>query len=119
MEADQRSRTDAGAIRAEDIKPYVTLEYIARMLKVLSVLVLVGLVVEVTVGLSTEGTGALVEVAAQAVWSLMIAAGLWGTADLTGLAIDVGHDIRADRILLGRLAAPAATEGDGGSIGAA
>jgi hypothetical protein len=109
---DQRSHWDAGGIRADDIEPYVTLQYIARMLKLLAVLVVVGIVVEAAVGLSTEGMSALISVIAQGVWSLMIAGGLWGTADLTSLAIDVGHDIRADRILLGRLAAPAAAKAD-------
>lgn len=105
LEADPRSRTDAAAIRADDIEPYVTLQYLARMLKLLAVLVVVGIIVEAVVGFSTEGMGALVSVTGQGVWSLMIAGALWGTAGLTGLAIDIGHDIRADRILLGRLAA--------------
>lgn len=101
---DQRSRSDAAEVRAGDIEPYLTLQYLARMLKLLAVLVVVGIIVEAVLGFSTEGMGALVSVTGQGVWSLMIAGALWGTAGLTGLAIDIGHDIRADRILLGRLA---------------
>jgi hypothetical protein len=112
-DADRRSRIGAGGIRADDIEPYTTLQYIARMLRLLAVLVVVGIVVEAVVGLSTEGTGALVSVIGQAVWSLMIAAALWATADVTRLFIDIGHDIRADRILLGRLAARRGVEGEG------
>lgn len=112
-EMDQRSRTDAAAIRTEDVEPYVTLQYVARMLKLLAILVLVGLVAEVVAGLSMEGTAGLVPMFAEGVQFLMIAAGLRGAADLTGLAIDIGHDIRADRILLGRMVARSTAEGHG------
>ena len=105
LEADRRSRADAGGIRVEDTEPYLALQYIARMLKVLAVIVLLALVAEIVAGLAMEGTSALVPVLAQGVQSLLMAAGLWGAADLTRVLIDVGHDIRGERILLGRLAA--------------
>ena len=35
----------------------------------------------------------------------MLAAVLWGASDLTLLFIDVGHDVRAQRVLLGRMSA--------------
>lgn len=116
--ADQRSQIDVWAIRAGDIKPYVSLQYIARMLKLLAVLVLVGLVAEIAAGLSTEGRTALVPIFAQGVQFLMIAAGLRAAADLAGLAIDVGHDIRADRILLGRLADHGVVKRSAAAVGA-
>ena len=109
-EADQRSGTDAGEIRAADMEPYLALQYIARMLKLLAVLVLVALVAESVAGFALEGTGALVAITAQAVQFVMMAGALWGAADLTRVLIDVGHDIRAERILLGRIAAPSGSE---------
>jgi hypothetical protein len=40
----------------------------------------------------------------------VLAAILWGVSDLTLLFIDVGHDVRAARVLLGRLSARAGSE---------
>ncbi len=111
--ADQRSRTAAGGIRAEDTEPYLALQYIGRLLKVLAVVVLAALVTELVAGLATQGRQALVPMTAQGVQFLMMAAGLWGAADLTRVLIDVGHDIRAERILLGRMAARGATAAEG------
>ena len=101
---DRRSRMDAAGIRTDDTEPYLALQYIARMLKVLAVVVLLALVAEIVAGLAMEGADALVPVLAQGVQSLLMAAGLWGAADLTRVLIDVGHDIRGERILLGRMA---------------
>jgi hypothetical protein len=39
---------------------------------------------------------------------IVLAAILWGAGDLTLLLIDVGHDVRAARVLLGRLTARSA-----------
>ena len=43
----------------------------------------------------------------------MLAAILWGTADLTLLFIDIGHDVRAARVLLGRISARGDAEYEG------
>ena len=107
---DRRSRTDAAGIRIEDTEPYLALQYIARMLKGLAVVVLLALVAEIVAGLAVEGRDALIPVLAAGIQSVLLAAGLWGAAGLTGVLIDLGHDIRAERILLGRMAARTAAE---------
>ena len=107
---DPRVGTDAAGIRIEDTEPYLALQYIARMLKVLAVIVLLALVAETVAGLAMEGRDALVPVLAAGIQSVLLAAGLWGAADLTGVLIDPGHDIRAERILLGRMAARSTAE---------
>ena len=56
-----RGRT-AGAdeeVRTQDLEPYVTLRYIARLFKVLAVLMMLMLIGEVIMGLMTEGRRAL------------------------------------------------------------
>ena len=71
-------------VRTEDLEPYVALRYIARLFKVLAVLMLIMLLGEVT--------------------RLLVLAGLlWAGGDITILIIDAGHDLRVARILLGRI----------------
>jgi Sec-independent protein translocase protein TatA len=41
---------------------------------------------------------------------VVLAAILWGASDLTLLFIDIGHDVRAARVLLGRMSARATSE---------
>ena len=51
------------------------------------------------------GTQLTTEEAAEVIRGIVLAAILWGAGDLTVLLIDVGHDVRAARVLLGRLSA--------------
>src|SRR6266536_80097 len=46
-------------VRGEDLEPYVTLRYIARLFKILAVLMVVMLVGEVVTGVMADGTAAL------------------------------------------------------------
>jgi hypothetical protein len=90
-------------IRGEDLQPYVTLRYIARLFKVLAILMVVMLIGEVITGLLTAGTGALMTLIGEATKLLVIAGLMWGGGDITVLLIDAGHDLRVARILLGRI----------------
>jgi hypothetical protein len=90
-------------VRDEDLEPYVTLRYIARLFKILAILMVVMLVGEVITGFVTEGTGALMTLIGEATKLLVIAGLMWGGGDITILLIDAGHDIRVSRILLGRI----------------
>lgn len=90
-------------VRGEDLEPYVTLRYIARLFKVLAVLMVVMLVGEVVTGLVTEGQGALLTLLGEATRLLVLAGLMWGGGDITVLLIDAGHDLRVARILLGRI----------------
>jgi hypothetical protein len=109
-EGDERATTQPGAIRAEDIEPYFALQYVARLFKIAAMVVVVALTAEVIAGIALEGMGAILPLFAEVIRGVVLAAILWGVGDLTVLFIDVGHDVRAARVLLGRLSARAAAE---------
>jgi hypothetical protein len=99
------TRRDPSAVRAEDTEPYIGLQYIARLFKIVSMIVIVAIVAEVVAGLMAEGSGALLNLIAEVIQGGVLAAMLWGAGDLALLFIDVGHDVRAGRVLLGRMSA--------------
>lgn len=109
-EGDDRALTQPGAIRAEDIEPYFALQYVARLFKIAAMVVVVALTAEVVVGIVLEGTAAILPLFAEVIRGVVLAAILWGAGDLTVLFIDVGHDVRAARVLLGRVSARIAAE---------
>ena len=90
-------------VRTEDLEPYVTLRYIARLFKVLALLMVVMLIGEVVTGLSTNGVAAVMTLLGEGTRLLVLAGLLWGGGDITILLIDAGHDLRVARILLGRI----------------
>lgn len=104
-EREARIRANPGAIRADDTEPYLALQYVARLFKIAALVVVVALTAEIVVGFATEGTAATLPLLNEVVRGVVLAAILWGAGDLTLLAIDVGHDVRAVRVLLGRLTA--------------
>jgi len=98
-------RRDPGSIRAEDTEPYIGLQYVARLFKIVALIVVVAIIAEVVAGLMYEGLGAGFNLFAEVIQGGVLAAMLWGAGDLTLLFIDVGHDVRAARVLLGRMSA--------------
>jgi len=60
------------------------------------------LVAEVITGLVNQGRAAIPTLLGEMSRLIVLAGLLWGTGDLAILLIDVGHDVRAARILLGR-----------------
>jgi hypothetical protein len=90
-------------VRGTDLEPYITLRYIARLFKVLAVLIVIMLLGEVVTGLLIDGTAALVTLIGEGTRLLVMAGLLWAGGDLTLLIIDAGHDLRVARILLGRI----------------
>ncbi len=105
LEGDDRASRDPGAIRAEDTEPYMALQYVAKLFKIAAMVVVVALTAEVVAGVALEGTGAILPLMAEVIRGVVLAAILWGAGDLTMLLIDVGHDVRAARVLLGRISA--------------
>jgi hypothetical protein len=101
----ERAPRNPGAIRAEDTEPYLALQYVARLFKIAAIVVIVALTAEVIAGVAMEGMGALFPLFAEVIKGIVLAAILWGAGDLTILMIDVGHDVRAARVLLGRISA--------------
>ena len=102
-----RVRRDPSAIRTEDTEPYIGLQYVARLFKVVAMVVIVALTAEIVAAVAMEGFDALLPLFLELLQGAVLAALLWGASDLTLLFIDVGHDVRAARVLLGRMSARA------------
>lgn len=92
-----------GNVREDDMEPHAGLRYIARLFKVLAVLLLILMVGEIVVGLLQEGRGAVVFLVVEATRLLVFAGFLWGAGDFALMQIESNHDLRATRILLARL----------------
>lgn len=89
-------------VRASDIEPYTGLRYLSKLFKVMGVVIALLLVAEIATGLSQVGTAAIPTLLGEASRLLVLAGMLWGVGDLALLLIDVGHDVRAGRVLLSR-----------------
>ena len=102
-DVEREGRRDPGAIRTEDTEPYIGLQYVARLFKIVAMIVVVAIIAEVVAGFMYEGAGAAFNLLAEVIQGGVLAAMLWGAGDLTLLFIDVGHDVRAARVLRGRM----------------
>ena len=89
-------------LRASDIEPYTGLRYLSKLFRFMAVVLLLVLVAEAATGLYTQGMAAIPTLLGEASRLVVLAGVLWGTGDLAHLLIDVGHDVRAGRILLAR-----------------
>lgn len=103
MTSELDNRLHEEEVRDEDLQPYVTLRYIARLFKVLAILMVLMLIGEVVTGIVTSGRAALMTLLGEATQLLVIAGLMWAGGDITILLIDAGHDLRVARILLGRI----------------
>jgi hypothetical protein len=99
-EGEQRGTEEE--VRSADLEPYVTLVYIARLFKVLAVLMVIMMIFEIIATITSEGF-VLAELIGRVTQMLVLAGLMWGGGDLTLLLIDAGHDLRVVRILLGRI----------------
>jgi hypothetical protein len=90
-------------VREHDLEPYVTLRYIARLFKILAVMMVIMLIGEIIAGLTANASEALPTLIGEITQMLVLAGLMWGGGDLTLLVIDAGHDLRVARILLGRI----------------
>ncbi|MFN2443036.1 MAG: hypothetical protein ABR517_10165 [Thermoanaerobaculia bacterium] len=81
----------------------MTLRYIAKLFKLLAALMVLMLIGEAVTGLMTQGTASIITLIGEATRFLVLAGMLWAAGDLAVLLIDLGHDIRVSRILLGRI----------------
>jgi hypothetical protein len=109
VEDDRRLMAREGApppeatVRDEDLEPHEGLRYVARLFKVLAVLLLLMLVFEVVIGLVQRGGAAVATLVVEATRLIVFAGFLWGAGDIALMLIESNHDLRASRILLGRL----------------
>jgi hypothetical protein len=89
-------------VRTADLEPYVGLRYLSKLFRLIALILVLLLVVEVVTGLLQQGLDAIPTLVSEASRLIVLAGFLWGIGDLALVLIDVGHDVRATRILLGR-----------------
>ncbi len=89
-------------IRQSDLEPYVGLRYLSKLFKLMGVILALLLLAEVVTGVMAQGSAAVPTLLGEASRLIVLAGLLWGVGDLAILLIDVGHDVRAARIMMAR-----------------
>lgn len=89
-------------VRTSDVEPYTGLRYLSKLFRMIAIILVLLLIAEVVTGFATQGAESLPTLLSEASRLIVLSALLWGVGDLALLLIDVGHDVRAARILLGR-----------------
>lgn len=106
----------ASRVRDADLEPHAGLRYIARLFKILAVLLVLLLIAEVVMGLVQQGAAALPTILVEATRLIVFAALLWAAGDIALMLIESNHDLRATRILMGRISAQARRLGGDPSV---
>lgn len=91
------------SVRQSDIEPYTALRWVGTLFKAAAIFLAVAILGEFIAGLRMYGMGTLPELLGELAKTIVVAVVLWGGGDLVRLLIQLGHDIRAERILLARL----------------
>jgi hypothetical protein len=103
-EKDRRPRDKfVGSVRQSDIEPYTALRWLGTLFKAAAVFLAVATVGEFIAGVRFHGSSELPELLGQLARTTVMAVVLWGAGDLVRLLIQLGNDVRAERILLSRL----------------
>lgn len=97
-----RERT-VESVRQTDLEPYTALRWVGTLFKAAAIFLAVAIVGEFVAGLRTYGMSTLPALLGELAKTIVLALVLWGGGDLVRLVIQLGHDIRAERILLARL----------------
>jgi hypothetical protein len=90
-------------VRQTDIEPYTALKWVSTLFKAASIFLAVALAGEFVAGMRMEGSGILPQLLGDLARTAVFAVVLWGGGDLVRLLVQLGNDIRAQRILLSRL----------------
>jgi hypothetical protein len=102
-EADYDEGPPEARVREEDLEPHAGLRYVARLFKVLAILLGIMLIAEIIIGLSQQGSAAIVTLLVEATRTIVFGGLLWGIGDIALMLIESNHDLRATRILVGRV----------------
>lgn len=98
-----RDKRAPGVVRQTDIEPYTGLKWVSRLFKAAAVFLFVALVGEFVAGLRYDGLQSTSVLLGEAARTFVVAVVLWAGGDLVRLLVHLGHDIRAERVLLARL----------------
>ncbi len=98
-----RRRNRVGAVRRSDIEPYTALRWVATLFKAAAVFLVVAVIAEFIAGIRLDGWAAMPILLGEIARTGVFAVVLWGGGDLVRLLVDIGHDIRAERVLITRL----------------
>ena len=102
-ESDPTRNRRPGAVRSTDLEPYTGLRWVATLFKAAAVFIFVALAAEFVAGIRMAGSSALPALLGETARTAVLAVVLWGGGDLVRLLVDMGHDLRAQRILMVRL----------------
>lgn len=102
-ELDQEEVPPEARVRDEDLEPHAGLRYVARLFKVLAILLGVMLIAEIVIGLTQQGSEAIGTLLVEGTRTIVFAGLLWGIGDIALMLIESNHDLRATRILVGRV----------------
>ena len=89
-------------VRAADIEPYTGLRYLSKLFRMIAIVLVIMLLAEVVTGIVRQGLESVPTLVSEVSRLIVLAGLLWGVGDLAVLLVDVGHDVRAVRILMGR-----------------
>lgn len=89
-------------VRTADIEPYTGLRYLSKLFRLIAIMLVLMLVAEVVTGIARQGADSIPTLVSEVSRLVVLAGLLWGVGDMAVLLVDVGHDVRAVRILLGR-----------------
>ena len=92
-------------VRDEDLEPHEGLRYIARLFKLLSVLLILLLIGEIIIGLTQSGREAIGTLLVEATRTIVFGGLLWGIGDIALMLIESNHDLRATRLMVWQLSA--------------
>ena len=98
-----RRRNRVGVVRRSDIEPYTALRWVVTLFKAAAVFLVVAVIAEFIAGIRMDGWAALPILLGEVARTAVLAVVLWGGGDLVRLLVDIGHDIRAERVLMTRL----------------
>lgn len=90
-------------VREDDLEPHGGLRYVARLFKVLAILLVLLTIAEIVIGLSQQGGAAVGTLLVESTRTIVFAGLLWGIGDICLMLIESNHDLRATRILVGRI----------------
>ena len=90
-------------VRDEDLEPHAGLRYIARLFKVLAILLILLLIAEIVLGLVQQGRAGHPAAADRGHAADRVRGAAVGRGDMGLMLIESNHDLRATRILVGRL----------------